>query len=123
MILGLGTDLVEIARIHGVRERHGARFERRILTEAEFREYEERNGCVAYLAKRFAVKEAVAKALGTGMRGSVQWSTIEVVSDDLGRPECRLIGDAARYTLGKKLTVTITDERAYALAFAIYHNA
>ena len=100
MILGLGTDLVEIARIQRVRDRHGERFERRILTDAEFREYRERDGCVAYLAKRFAVKEAVAKALGTGMRGSVQWSTIQVLSGDLGRPECRLLGEAASFTQG-----------------------
>jgi holo-[acyl-carrier protein] synthase len=122
VILGLGTDLVEIARIQRVRDRHGERFEHRILTDAEFREYRERDGCVAYLAKRFAVKEAVAKALGTGMRGSVQWSTIQVLSGDLGRPECCLLGEAANFTQGKKVSVTITDERAYALAFAIYHN-
>lgn len=123
MIIGLGTDLVEIARIDRVYQRHGERFARRILTPAEYLEFANRQCCVAYLAKRFAAKEAIVKALGTGFRGLMQWQNIEVLSDQLGKPVAHLLrGAAEQLEQQSTISITMSDERQYALAFALYHR-
>ena len=70
-ILGLGTDIVEIERIAGVIERSGDRLARRVLSEAEWQQYQSHKQPVRFLSKRFAVKEAAAKAFGTGIRGGL----------------------------------------------------
>lgn len=95
MILGLGNDVIDIARIAGVHARYGARFETRIFTEAE-RVHADSRGArkLATLAKNFAAKEAVAKALGSGFRGGILMRDIEVMRDDLGKPGIRLHGAA-----------------------------
>ena len=123
MIIGLGTDLVEIARIDRAYQRHGERFARRILTPAEYQEFANRQCCVAYLAKRFAAKEAIVKALGTGFRGLMQWQNIEVLSDQLGKPVAHLLSGAAEQLEQQStISITMSDERQYALAFALYHR-
>lgn len=123
MIIGLGTDLVEIARIDRVHQRHGERFARRILTPTEYLQFSDRQYCVAYLAKRFAAKEAIVKALGTGFRGLMQWQNIEVLADRLGKPVAHLLNGAAEQLEQQStISITISDERQYALAFALYHR-
>jgi len=123
VIIGLGTDLVEIARIDGVYQRHGERFARRILTPTEYLQFTDRQYCVAYLAKRFAAKEAIVKALGTGFRGLMQWQNIEVLADRLGKPVAYLLNGAAEQLEQQStISITISDERQYALAFALYHR-
>ncbi|HBZ49404.1 MAG TPA: holo-ACP synthase [Halieaceae bacterium] len=123
MIIGLGTDLVEIARIDRVYQRHGERFARRILTPTEYLQFTDRQYCVAYLAKRFAAKEAIVKALGTGFRGLMQWQNIEVLADRLGKPVAYLLNGAAEQLEQQStISITISDERQYALAFALYHR-
>ena len=123
MIIGLGTDLVEIARIDRVYQRHGERFARRILTPTEYLQFSERQYCVAYLAKRFAAKEAIVKALGTGFRGLMQWQNIEVLADPLGKPVAYLLNGAAeQLEQHSTISITMSDERQYALAFALYHR-
>jgi holo-[acyl-carrier protein] synthase len=97
MKLSTGIDLVEIARVHDAIERHGDKFVSRIFTEAEQRDCGNR---VASLAARFAAKEAVAKALGTGI-GDVSWLDIEVVGDENHAPRLYLYG--AGEQLAKKL--------------------
>ncbi len=128
MIIGLGSDIVEIARIAALLKRHGARFEQRVFTTRE-RALAEQRGAVAKaatLAKRFAAKEAAAKALGCGFRHGVQWHEIEVINDDLGAPRLLLHGGAAarlKALLGAghvaRLHVTLSDEKRYALAVVI----
>lgn len=96
MILGIGIDLVEIARIERAVRRHGSRFLARIFTEAELAFCKARKRSGQHLAARFAAKEAALKALGTGATRGVRLRDIEVTSSQAGRPELRLAGGAAR---------------------------
>ena len=133
MILGLGSDIVDIERIAAAVTRHPERFARRILTEQEWHAYQERDYCVNFLAKRFAAKEAVSKCFGSGLRGALQWQTIqvlnsdlgqptEVLNSDLGQPTVELLDDAhALLAPNAMISITLSDERRYAIAFAVYH--
>jgi len=95
MILGIGNDVIDIRRIEKAIERYGDRFLRRIFTEAERARSEGRLGRAASYAKRFAAKEACAKALGTGLRRGVFWRDMGVVNLRSGRPTLVLTGGAA----------------------------
>ncbi len=94
MIIGLGSDLVDIRRIERVLERHGERFTCRVFTETERVKAERRRGRAATYAKRFAAKEACAKALGTGFRRGVFFRDMGVVNLPSGRPTLELTGGA-----------------------------
>lgn len=121
MIFGIGTDIVSIERIRGSLSRHGDRFAKKILTPDEYREYGQINGSSAqYLAKRFAVKEAVAKAMGTGFRDGLLLSDIGITHDDQGKPQLVFSGraqDFMRQHNISKTHVSISDEVEHALAF------
>lgn len=122
MILGIGTDLVEVARIGQALRRHPRRFVQRILTPEESRLFEQSNQPERYLAKRFAVKEAAAKALGTGIADGVGWQDLWVVSDAQGRPELHLGKPLlTRFAKDRNLLthLSISDERDYAMAFVV----
>ena len=95
-VVGHGVDLCEERRIAGMVERHGERFLDRVFTAGE-QEYARSGGVlrVERLAARFAAKEAVLKALGTGWRGGIAWTDVEVCRDASGRPRVRLAGEAA----------------------------
>lgn len=86
MIYGIGTDLVEPSRIARLLEKYGERFARRLLTDEEWPEYIKSGQPAMFLAKRFAAKEALSKAIGTGMRYPVSLSHIGVTHDPLGKP-------------------------------------
>ncbi|MCG8710799.1 holo-ACP synthase [Brenneria sp. 4F2] len=121
-ILGLGTDIVEIARIELVIERSGERLARRILTENEWLQYQQHQQPVRFLAKRFAVKEAAAKAFGTGIRHGLAFAQFEVFNDELGKPGLRFFAKASELAahMGvKSVHVTLADERRYACATVI----
>jgi len=121
VILGIGTDLVEIARIRRAWERHGTRLAERMLGEVERRRLPDGDPS-AWLAKRFATKEAVAKALGTGFRDGLRLADIQTRHDGNGRPEVVLDGEAARRLAslgGGSVSLSVSDERAYALAFVV----
>lgn len=96
MIIGLGSDLIDIRRIEKTLDRYGERFVRRIYTEAERRKSEGRRLRAASYAKRFAAKEACAKALGTGFRRGVFWKDLGVVNMPSGRPTMALTGGALK---------------------------
>ena len=126
MILGIGTDLVDVERIEKVIERHGERFIARIFTPAERARAERRANPAATYAKRFAAKEACAKALGTGLRTGVFWRDIGVVNLPSGRPTLKLSGGAlARLKaitpegFEARIDLTITDEGPMAEAFVV----
>ncbi|TMJ05775.1 MAG: holo-ACP synthase [Alphaproteobacteria bacterium] len=126
MIIGIGSDITDIRRIEKVIERHGERFLARIFTDAERARAERRAKSVETYAKRFAAKEACAKALGTGMRAGVWWRDMGVVNLPSGRPTMKLTGGAAarlaRLTpqgCVADIHVTITDEFPLAQAFVI----
>ncbi len=123
-IVGVGTDLVRIDRIAGVLERQGSRFVERILSAQE----REQSGLLGVpadarsLAKYFAAKEAVAKALGTGFRLGVSWKDIVVSRTELGAPTVSLSGAAqARSTAlgGRQVLLSLSDETDHVLAFAV----
>jgi len=126
MILGIGSDLVDIRRIERTVERHGERFLTRIFTETERARAERRANRVETYAKRFAAKEACAKALGTGFRRGVFWRDMGVVNLPSGRPTMRLTGGALRRLqeitpagCEVRIDVTITDEGPMAQALVV----
>ena len=126
MIIGIGQDIVDIRRVEKVIERHGERFLARIFTDVERARAERRAKRVETYAKRFAAKEACAKALGTGMRAGVWWRDMGVVNLPSGRPTMKLTGGAAarldRLTPAghaARIDLTITDEYPLAQAFVI----
>ena len=126
MIIGIGSDLIDIRRVGGVLERHGERFLQRIFTPTERAKAEGRKNRVETYAKRFAAKEACAKALGTGIRHGVWWRDMGVVNLPGGRPTLALTGGAlARLEkltppgMKPRIDLTITDDFPLAQAFVI----
>lgn len=126
MILGLGNDIIDIRRIEVTIEKYGERFLDRIFTEIEREKSENRRLRVASYAKRFAAKEACAKALGTGLRAGVYWRDMGVVNLPSGRPTFVLTGGAARRLehitpegYDARIDLTITDEFPLAQAIVI----
>ncbi len=117
-MLSVGVDMIEVSRISRAMERHGERFNNRFFTAQELTYCE---GQAERLAGRFAVKEAVAKALGTGI-GDVRWTEIEVVCDGRGRPEL-VLHDSARdlaASLGlNQWSISISHTKTYAIGFAV----
>jgi holo-[acyl-carrier protein] synthase len=121
-MLGIGTDIVQIARIKSTFEKQGDRFVSRLLTEDEQAVFQRRHLSIAFLANRFAAKEAISKALGTGIANGVRFRDIEVLSNDNGAPVVSLTGAAEERLLeqgGREIKVSISDERDYAVAFAV----
>lgn len=126
MILGIGSDLSDIRRIEKSLERFGERFTQRVFTEVERSRSDRKPGRAASYAKRFAAKEACAKALGTGMRSDVYWRDMGVVNAPSGRPTLALTGGAAERLA--KMTppgmvavvhLTLTDDFPWAQAFVV----
>jgi holo-[acyl-carrier protein] synthase len=126
MIFGIGTDLIAISRIAAADARFGERFALRILGPRELERYKQRRGRseargLAFLATRFAAKEAISKALGLGMRTPMGWRAVEILNDAAGRPIALVGGDLRRFIERHRLRlhVSITDEQAVAAAYAI----
>lgn len=121
MIYGIGTDIVAIARIREIFGRHGVRFVERVLADGEKSDFAQAKDPVRFLAKRFAAKEAFAKALGTGLRPPATLAAIGVGHDVLGKPLYVCAPALARMLVEQGLSaqLSISDERDYVLAFAI----
>lgn len=126
MIIGVGADLCDIRRIQRSLERFGDRFKQRCFTELEQARSDRKPDPAWSYAKRFAAKEACAKALGTGMRADVYWRDMGVVNQRSGQPTLVLTGHAAEHL--QRLTpagheprihLTLSDEHPYALAFVV----
>lgn len=120
-MIAVGTDILEVARMEAVLARQGERFVRRILTPEEFRDYQGSGQPARLLARRFAAKEAVAKALGTGIGRGVSWQDIQIAHDAAGAPRVELAGGAREVMLaraGSAVLISISDERHYTVAFA-----
>lgn len=126
MIIGIGSDLIDIRRIERTLERHGERFKARVFTDVEQRRSERRKEPAASYAKRFAAKEACSKALGTGMSRGVFWRDMGVVNLPGGKPTIHLTG-GAKAQLDSLLPaghqgvvhLTITDDYPLAQAFVV----
>jgi holo-[acyl-carrier protein] synthase len=126
MIIGIGSDLIDIRRIEKSLERHGERFIARIYTDIEKARSERRRGRAASYAKRFAAKEACSKALGSGISDGVYWRDMGVVNLPSGKPTMHLSGGAAAklarlLPAGHRAVIhlTITDDFPLAQAFVI----
>jgi holo-[acyl-carrier protein] synthase len=126
MIIGIGNDTIDIRRVDKVLQKHGERFTHRIFTDIEVHKSERRHQRAASYAKRFAAKEACAKALGTGMSAGVFWRDMGVVNLPSGKPTMTLTGGAAK-RLAKltppghraEIHITITDDFPLAQALVI----
>jgi holo-[acyl-carrier protein] synthase len=126
MILGIGSDMIDIRRIEQAIERFGDRFLDRIFTDAERSKCDRRANRSASYARRFAAKEACSKALGTGFRDGVFWRDLGVVNFASGQPSMRLTGGALRRLeeitpegMTARIDVTLTDEPPLAQAVVI----
>lgn len=122
MILGIGTDIVMVSRIQRSLDRFGEKFAKRILHEAELTDWQNAKSPAHFLAKRFAAKEAVAKALGSGMRKGVTFRSIAVGHNASGKPEINVSNGAAKHATGLGVTrwhISLSDEQDHALAFVI----
>ena len=122
MIYGVGTDLIEIQRIDKALKRFGERFAKRILCEPELRRFRAHKQPVAYLAKRFAAKEAFSKALGTGIHAPANWHGVWVVNLKSGKPQLEFSEDLQKLLKQRQIRRThlsLTDEREIASATVI----
>ena len=126
MILGIGSDIIDIRRIEKTLERYGTRFTERLFTETERRKSEARAGRAASYAKRFAAKEACSKALGTGFRAGVFWRDLGVVNLPSGKPTLVLTGNAAKRLaaitppgMRAQIDLSLTDDHPQAQAIVI----
>ena len=125
MIFGIGTDIVEYARIEKMLARYGARFAERVLSERELTEYQRSANPARLLAKRFAAKEAFAKAVGSGLRAPVSLRRIGITHDGLGKPVLQF--DEILRTHLAQLGInghhlSISDERGMIVAFVVLES-
>jgi len=122
MILGIGTDIVSVARMEAALQRHGEKFARRLLAPAEWGDYQQNAHAARFLAKRFSAKEALAKACGIGLRYPVGLQSISVTHDGLGKPTFSFDANLADFLRGRGVArhhLSISDEHELALAFVI----
>ncbi|MBI1396870.1 MAG: holo-ACP synthase [Betaproteobacteria bacterium] len=122
MIFGVGMDLVEVARVEDGLARHGEQFARRILCDSEWQAFRDARMPAAFLAKRFAAKEALGKAAGTGIRAPVLLRSICVETDELGKPALRFAPALEVWMAERAITrahVSISDERATVAAVVV----
>ncbi len=120
MIVGIGTDLVHIPRMQELLAKHGDKFAERILSEAELSVFLKAKNQAAFLAKRFAAKEATAKAMGTGFRDGLSLRHISVSNDNNGKPELQFFERGLslinELNIGRAM-ISLSDENEYAIAF------
>ena len=122
MIYGTGIDIIDINRIRRVIRKYGNRFKKRCFSDNEIERSDKRLNSVESYAKRYAAKEACAKALGTGLARGVFWKDIEVVNNKYGKPFIKLHGKAKDIfrnmdkASDTKIEVSLSDEKKYAIA-------
>ena len=122
MIYGVGTDLIEIRRVEKILGRFGERFARRILCEPELGRFRVHRKPAAYLAKRFAAKEAFTKALGTGIHAPANWHGMWVTNLRSGKPELEFSSELRTYLANRRIRrahLSLSDERDMACATVI----
>jgi holo-[acyl-carrier protein] synthase len=125
-IYGIGTDIVEVSRIESSLERYGDAFAKRILNEREWLKYSQSHTQARFLAKRFAAKEAFAKALGTGLRAPATFQNIGISHDELGKPVLEFAPELEALLNAKGVTsrhLSISDEKALAAAFVVLEKS
>ena len=125
MIFGVGTDIVAVVRLGALYERHGERALEKLLAPAERAGFDSAKEPARFLAKRFAAKEALGKALGIGVAVPATLPNIAVMNDALGKPFFKYSSDLADYLADRQLTahLSISDEREFALAFVVLERS
>ena len=126
MIHGIGTDIVEVSRIEDSLARFGDAFAERILTRQEWSSFTQSQPKARFLAKRFAAKEAFAKALGTGRRAPATFQNSGITHDDLGKPVLTLAPELQAYLDARGISgqhLSISDEKALAAAFVVLEKS
>jgi holo-[acyl-carrier protein] synthase len=121
-IIAHGIDLVDFPRIEKMVEKHDDRFLERVFTEKEVCYAKKNKNFIEKLAGRFAAKEAVLKLIGTGWRGKIAWTDIEVVNDSLGRPEVVITGEVKKLVEQsgiEQITISITHTSNFAICSAV----
>lgn len=118
-IVGLGHDLIEIERIEESFERYQSRLLNRILTPKERALCKKHNNPIPYIAGRFSAKEAIAKALGTGIGKHLSWQDIEILNDPQGKPEVLFSKKAEQFFSSPQILLSISHSRFYASSVAI----
>ncbi len=122
-IIGIGTDITSVERIQKVIERRGDAFIKRLFTQAEAAVARKLSSPSLHLAGRFAAKEAIAKALGTGFGKDLMWKDIEILNDPKGKPVVQL-SPRARTIFGNiNVLISISHEQTFAVAFAILQSS
>ena len=120
MIFGIGTDLVHIPRMQSLLDKHDDKIALRILSDAEFIGFKKAPNQAAFLAKRFAAKEATAKAFGTGFRDGLSLRHIEIINNEAGNPELKFyqrgLSLIEQHNIGRSM-ISLSDENVYAIAF------
>lgn len=125
MIRGIGVDTVLIRRIRDVLQRRGRPFAAKVLTDEELARFDRHSQPARYLAKRFAVKEAFSKAMGTGIHSPVTWRNIGTAHDGAGAPQLAFHPDLQQLLKARGIThshVSVTDEEDMAVAFVILED-
>jgi holo-[acyl-carrier protein] synthase len=121
-ILGIGTDIIECPRIGKMIEQHGELFLRRVYTEREIRYCQARKHAIEHFAGRWAAKEAILKAMGTGWSRGLAWTDVEVRNIGVGQPQVLICGGAKEVALQKgigDILISISHCRTYATAYAL----
>ena len=119
-IFGVGIDIVEIQRIKETYSRYGERFARKILSNSELRNFYKNKNKISFLAKRFAAKEAVGKALGVGIKNGSILKNIEIKNDPNGKPFVNINNiKKLNMTEKKEIHISLSDEKKYAVANAL----
>lgn len=124
MIVGIGTDICDIARMERVIKRQ-AKFVDRVLTESELAQYHQRKTPSVFLASRFAAKEAALKALGTGLAQGISWKDVEVSNLASGQPVLTFSGRASEIAQEKGVSIihlSLSDEQSHAIAFVVLES-
>ena len=122
MVVGIGCDLVRVSRVQASIDKLGFKFAQRILRPEELESFQASKQPAAYLAKRFASKEAISKALGTGIGAGVSFHDMLITNNSLGQPRVELSGQAlarAQQLGANCVQLSISDEAGMALAFAL----
>ena len=125
MIVGIGVDIAETARVEKLVAKYGERFARRILTVDELLEFERRKHSSSYLATRFAAKEAVAKALGSGIGEQFGFHSVQIDNDAQGKPLLRFMGSAVDLIAGLNINnamISLSDEKHYVVAMVVLES-
>ncbi len=119
-LLGLGTDIIEVKRIEGVLQRHGKHFLEKVFTEAEQEYCMKHKEAARHFAGRFAAKEALVKALGTGLKEGISWLDFEITNDAMGKPQVKTSPKINTQFNNPHFLISISHCKEYATATAIH---